>query len=66
MRKICLFFLIVGMTLQLTACNPETVMLHCDGDNCENTVAVEIENGETPNESWVVFCRKCADTVLRD
>lgn len=66
MKKICVIFLIVVLILSLAACKTETVTLHCDGENCENTVEVEVKNGNTPDEGWVVFCQNCADNVLDD
>ena len=66
MRKIILLLLILAFALGLTACNPETVTLHCDGENCENTVEVRVEGKKAPDESWVVFCQDCANNVLQD
>ena len=66
MKKICLLFLIVVLMLSMTACKKETVILHCDGENCSNTVEVEVKKDETPDEDWVVFCQDCADNVLDD
>ena len=66
MKKVCLFLLVVVLILCLAACKTETVTLHCDGENCENTVEVEVKKGNTPDESWVVFCQDCADNVLDD
>ena len=54
------------LTISLAACKTETVTLHCDGENCENTVEVEVEKGSKPDESWIVFCQDCADNVLDD
>lgn len=65
MRKLCLFLILICM-FSLTACKKETVMLCCDGDNCQNTVEVKVEKKRIPDESWVVFCQECADNVLGD
>lgn len=66
MKKICLLFLVLVLAISLAACKTETVTLHCDGENCENTVEMEVEKGNTPDESWIVFCQDCADNVLDD
>ena len=66
MKKACLSLLVIVLMLCLVACKAETVTLHCDGENCENSVEVEVKNGNTPDESWVVFCQDCADNVLDD
>ena len=66
MKKVLVFLLIAVLMLSLAACKTETVTLHCDGENCENSVEVEVKNGNTPDESWVVFCQDCADNVLDD
>ena len=52
--------------MSIVACSSEMVTLHCDGDNCENLVEVEISNDTVPDESWIVFCQNCADTMLAD
>ena len=62
MRKIYLMFLFVALVLCLTACG-ETVTLHCDGENCDNTVEVKVEKDKSPDESWVVFCEDCAEAM---
>jgi hypothetical protein len=66
MKKINLLFLIVVLVLSMTACKIETVILQCDGENCSNTVEVEVKKDEIPDEDWVVFCQDCADNVLDD
>lgn len=66
MKKICLLFLIVALMFSMTACKKKTVILHCDGENCNNTVEVEAGKDETPDEGWVVFCQDCANNVLDD
>ena len=66
MKKICLWCLVVVFMLSLTACGNDTVTLHCDGENCSNTVEVEVTKDETPNEDWVVFCRDCTNNSLAD
>lgn len=66
MRKICFLFLIAVFLMGIVACSSETISLHCDGDNCNNEVAVEISNDTIPDEDWIVFCQNCADTVLDD
>lgn len=66
MRKIYLLLLTVVLMLGLVACKKETVTLHCDGENCQNTVEVEVGKDGTPDESWIVFCQDCADSVLDD
>lgn len=66
MKKVFLFLLVFVLMLCLAACKTETVTLHCDGENCENSVEVEVKKGSTPDESWVVFCQDCADNVLDD
>ena len=66
MKKINLLFLIVVLLLSMTACKKETVILQCDGENCSNTVEVEVKKDEIPDEDWVVFCQDCADNVLDD
>lgn len=66
MRKICLLLLVVLLVLSLAACKTETVTLKCDGEDCQNTVEVEVGKDSTPDESWVVFCQDCADNVLDD
>ena len=66
MRKIYLLLLIVVLVLGLAACKTETVTLKCDGEDCQNTVEVEVGKNGTPDESWVVFCQDCADNVLDD
>lgn len=66
MKKIYLLLLVVLLVLSLAACKTETVTLHCDGENCQNTVEVEVGKDSTPDESWVVFCQDCADNVLDD
>ena len=66
MKKIYLLFLIAVLMLSMTACKKDTVILHCDGENCSNTVEVEVKKDETPDEDWVVFCQDCADNVLDD
>ena len=64
-KTICLILVCLFLTC-LTACNPEVVVLDCDGENCENSVEVEAMNDEIPDESWVVFCDDCAETTLKD
>ena len=66
MKKICMLVLMFVFILNFSACNSETVTLHCDGEDCENTVDVEVEGDNVPDESWVVFCQNCADDVLDD
>ena len=66
MRRICLSFLVLILLLSLVACKSETVTLHCDGENCDNTVEVKVENDSVPDESWIIFCQDCADNVLND
>lgn len=66
MKKINLLFLIVVLALSMTACKKEIVILRCDGENCSNTVEVEVKEDEIPDEDWVVFCQDCADKVLDD
>lgn len=66
MKKIGLFFLLIMLLFCIAACKTETVTLHCDGENCENTVEVEAGKDSTPDEDWVVFCQDCADNVLDD
>ncbi len=66
MRKICMFFLVLILLLSLVACKSETVTLHCDGENCDNTVEVKVEKDNVPDESWIIFCQDCADNVLDD
>lgn len=66
MRKIYLLLLVLVLVLSLSACKTETVTLQCDGENCQNTVEVEVGKDSTPDESWVVFCQDCADNVLDD
>ncbi len=66
MKRVCILFLIVMFLFSLAACKVETVMLQCDGENCDNTVEVKVETDNTPDESWVVFCQDCADNVLHD
>ena len=43
MKKIYLLFLIAVLMISMTACKKETVILHCDGENCSNTVEVEVK-----------------------
>ena len=66
MKKIYLLLLVIVVIVSLVACKTETVLLCCDGGNCQNTVEVEIGKSGTPDESWVVFCQECADSVLED
>ena len=66
MRKICALFLVLILLLSLVACKSETVTLHCDGENCDNSVEVKVENDSVPDESWIIFCQDCADNVLND
>ncbi|MBQ3604461.1 MAG: hypothetical protein IJA02_11530 [Clostridia bacterium] len=66
MRRICLLFLVLIFLLSLVACKSETVTLHCDRENCDNTVEVKVEKDNVPDESWIIFCQDCADNVLDD
>ena len=66
MNKMCLWFWTVALILSMAACKNETVILHCDGEKCSNTVEVEARKDEIPDEEWVVFCQDCADNVLND
>ena len=66
MRKIYLLFLIVMLVFTFVACKAEKVTLHCDGENCENTVEMTVGEDSKPDESWVVFCQDCASNVLED
>lgn len=66
MKKIFLLFIITVLAFGITACKKKTVILQCDGENCTNTVEVEVKKDETPDEDWVVFCQECADNVLDD
>lgn len=66
MKKTYLLFLIATLMLSIAACKKETVILHCDGEDCSNTVEVEVRKDETPDESLVVFCQDCADNFLAD
>ena len=66
MRRTTLLLLVLALMFCMAACNPETVTLQCDGENCENTVEVRVEKDRTPDESWVIFCQDCADKVLKD
>ena len=61
MKKIYLLILSVVLLLGLVACEKETVMLQCDGKDCNHKVEVEVKKDETPNEEWVVFCQDCAN-----
>ena len=66
MKKTGMLFLLIALILCLVACENEIVTLHCDGENCGNTVEVEVTRENIPDESWVVFCQNCAETVLND
>ena len=66
MKKCCFLLLIAIVLISIVACSSEMVTLHCDGDNCENLVEEEISNDTVPDESWIVFCQNCADTMLAD
>ena len=66
MKRACLLFIIMVLTIALVACKYQTVVLHCDGENCNNTVKVKVDKNSDPDESWVVFCQKCSNDVLND
>ena len=66
MKKICFLLLIAVLVCSMTACAAGTVTLHCDGENCANTVEVEYEGDNKPDEQWIIFCETCAKNVLED
>lgn len=66
MRKFCVLFLIAVMAMSMMACTSEKVTLHCDGENCNNTVELDAGYKGAPDESWIVFCQECADNKLSD
>ena len=66
MRKIGILVILFALALSLSACNSEKVILHCDGENCENTVEMKANKDAKPDESWIVYCKDCADNVLHD
>lgn len=66
MKKFSLLVLIVLFLVSLIACKSETVTLHCDGENCTNSVEIKISKDGTPDESWIIFCETCANEQLDD
>lgn len=61
MKKLIAIILCLLIIACLMACE-STVELHCDGEGCQNTVSV---TGEA-DESRVVFCKECSDSLLAD
>lgn len=70
MKKVILVFMMVLVTLGMFACSKKTVTLSCDGEvngvKCSNFVEVEYTDNKEPDESWVVFCKTCAEKTLAD
>ena len=66
MKKLVALMMLFVMAFGLVACETEIVTLHCDGEGCSNTVEMKVENNSKPDESWVIFCKDCADNVLAD
>lgn len=66
MRKLICVILLSFFLVVVVGCGSETVNLHCDSDNCDNTVTVKVKKDEKPDESWVVFCEDCSKGVLAD
>ena len=66
MKKIGLIVLVLVLIFSLVGCSGEIVSIHCDTEGCKNMVEVEVKEGKTVDESWVVYCEECADKVLDD
>ena len=66
MKKIFLVLLAIMMMCGIVACGAEKIELHCDGENCDNIVLVTQKGEDTPDESWVIYCKECAENVLGD
>lgn len=66
MSKFKWLFLIAVCVITFAACGSDTVTLHCDGENCDNTVEVKVKKENTPDESWIIFCADCEEKVLSD
>ena len=63
MKKLLVLILLVAVMLCVVACTHSTT-LRCDG--CGKTVEVELNENETADESWVVFCESCKNNKLAD
>ena len=61
MKKYVLALIVLLVAITLGACG-EKVMLHCDAEDCTNTIAAD----EGMDESWVVFCESCSDKIKVD
>ena len=66
MKKFTLAVVALVICLSVIGCGKQKVMVQCDGEDCENMVEVVEKDGVKVDESWVVYCKTCADELLED